>query len=59
MKRDVQIFINKAGGPISGVLQLGRNEKCRCGSGKKYKNCHWGEDSKKVLSFNAPQKIVT
>ena len=24
--------------------KLGRNEKCHCGSGKKYKNCHWQED---------------
>lgn len=24
--------------------KLGRNEKCWCGSGKKYKRCHWQED---------------
>jgi preprotein translocase subunit SecA len=24
--------------------KLGRNEKCHCGSGKKYKNCHMRED---------------
>jgi uncharacterized protein YecA (UPF0149 family) len=24
-----------------------RNEPCRCGSGKKYKNCHLIEDEKK------------
>jgi len=23
---------------------LGRNEPCHCGSGKKYKNCHYSED---------------
>jgi hypothetical protein len=25
---------------------LGRNEPCRCGSGKKYKKCHLGKDSR-------------
>lgn len=24
--------------------KLGRNQKCWCGSGKKYKRCHWAED---------------
>jgi len=24
--------------------QTGRNDLCYCGSGKKYKNCHWKED---------------
>ncbi len=23
---------------------LGRNDECWCGSGKKYKRCHWKED---------------
>ena len=26
---------------------LGRNEPCWCGSGKKYKKCHFEEDEKK------------
>ncbi len=25
-------------------MKLGRNEPCHCGSGKKYKHCHWKED---------------
>ncbi|WKV12617.1 SEC-C metal-binding domain-containing protein [Marivirga harenae] len=25
--------------------ELGRNEPCHCGSGKKYKNCHMGKES--------------
>ncbi|QSE96687.1 SEC-C metal-binding domain-containing protein [Fulvivirga lutea] len=25
----------------------GRNEPCHCGSGKKYKHCHFKEDTKK------------
>ncbi len=25
---------------------LGRNDNCWCGSGKKYKKCHWSEDQK-------------
>ena len=24
--------------------KTGRNDPCHCGSGKKYKNCHWSED---------------
>jgi hypothetical protein len=23
---------------------LGRNDRCWCGSGKKYKDCHWESD---------------
>lgn len=25
-------------------IKIGRNQSCYCGSGKKYKNCHWRED---------------
>ncbi|MFW5926137.1 MAG: SEC-C metal-binding domain-containing protein, partial [Myxococcota bacterium] len=24
--------------------KVGRNDPCWCGSGKKYKQCHWRED---------------
>ncbi len=27
--------------------KLGRNEPCHCGSGRKYKNCHYNEDREK------------
>ena len=30
------------------VQNLGRNELCWCGSGKKYKKCHLLEDEKKA-----------
>lgn len=30
--------------------QLGRNEPCHCGSGKKYKNCHQNIDANKPSS---------
>ncbi len=26
------------------MSQPGRNDPCHCGSGRKYKNCHWNED---------------
>jgi hypothetical protein len=26
------------------MSKIGRNDPCPCGSGKKYKNCHWGKD---------------
>jgi uncharacterized protein YecA (UPF0149 family) len=29
-------------------VNLGRNESCWCGSGKKYKKCHLMEDEKKA-----------
>lgn len=25
-----------------GQRKLGRNDLCPCGSGRKYKHCHWG-----------------
>ncbi|MDY0019672.1 MAG: SEC-C domain-containing protein, partial [Anaerolineae bacterium] len=28
----------------SGARKLGRNDPCWCGSGKKYKDCHWRAD---------------
>jgi methionyl aminopeptidase len=27
--------------------EIGRNDRCYCGSGKKYKNCHLAEDEKR------------
>ena len=30
--------------------KLGRNDPCRCGSGKKYKHCHWEADQAEVAS---------
>lgn len=30
----------------SGAAPVGRNDPCHCGSGKKYKKCHLGEDAK-------------
>jgi uncharacterized protein YecA (UPF0149 family) len=32
---------------------LGRNEVCWCGSGKKYKKCHLFEDEKKALKCSS------
>jgi len=31
-----------------GMINLGRNELCWCGSGKKYKKCHLPDDEKKA-----------
>tara|TARA_Y100001963_G_scaffold80649_1_gene111922 strand:- start:272 stop:442 length:171 start_codon:yes stop_codon:yes gene_type:complete len=33
-------------------MKLGRNEKCICDSGKKYKKCCWLDDNKKHLIEN-------
>ncbi|HXX54127.1 MAG TPA: SEC-C metal-binding domain-containing protein [Thermodesulfovibrionales bacterium] len=35
------------------VPNLGRNESCWCGSGRKYKNCHLHEDEKKLKNYAA------
>ncbi|MBN1773864.1 MAG: SEC-C domain-containing protein [Deltaproteobacteria bacterium] len=32
--------------PPESALQLGRNDPCWCGSGKKYKHCHYDADQK-------------
>lgn len=31
-------------------MKIGRNEKCWCGSGKKYKHCHYGRESEKSIT---------
>jgi hypothetical protein len=31
-----------------GDMSLGRNDTCRCGSGKKYKRCHLDRDRLKL-----------
>ncbi|HUM35553.1 MAG TPA: preprotein translocase subunit SecA [Anaerolineae bacterium] len=39
-----------------GTRELGRNDPCWCGSGKKYKNCHFQEDQQKGLKRYVSQK---
>jgi uncharacterized protein YchJ len=35
------------------VQDLGRNDACWCGSGRKYKQCHLQEDQKKLKNYAA------
>jgi hypothetical protein len=35
------------------VQDLGRNDSCWCGSGRKYKHCHLYEDQKKLKNYSA------
>jgi len=35
---------------------LGRNDRCWCGSGKKYKGCHQAQDNRKRASERAASK---
>lgn len=35
----------------------GRNDPCPCGSGKKYKNCCWGKESKKTYTSSGKRKF--
>jgi|GEM_PF-2853507 len=44
-------FISNEGKPII-ALQTGRNDPCRCGSGKKAKNCH----GNKTIYFHKKEK---
>jgi uncharacterized protein YecA (UPF0149 family) len=36
--------------PPQYALQLGRNKPCWCGSGKKYKHCHYESDQRYFAS---------
>jgi hypothetical protein len=39
------------------MVELGRNEPCHCGSGKKYKKCHLLKDEEKERKQLAKQVI--
>jgi uncharacterized protein YecA (UPF0149 family) len=39
--------------PPKTALTLGRNEPCWCGSGKKYKKCHYESDREKFSKWFA------
>lgn len=32
-------------------MKIGRNEKCWCGSGKKFKHCHYGRENEEAVSL--------
>ncbi|MBC6937585.1 MAG: preprotein translocase subunit SecA [Chloroflexi bacterium] len=51
MRRQMQLHAARAGGaaeskpePVRAQHKLGRNDPCWCGSGKKYKHCHYKQD---------------
>ncbi len=39
--------------------ELGRNDPCHCGSGKKYKNCHLGKDEEAARMARAKAAETT
>ncbi|MFJ5320548.1 SEC-C metal-binding domain-containing protein [Pectobacterium parvum] len=41
------------------MSKIGRNEKCWCGSGKKYKHCHSGRDKQVPLSRGDAQRVLS
>ena len=47
LKGIISMFSSEDG--QAGERNLGRNESCWCGSGKKYKKCHLIEDEKKTI----------
>ncbi len=40
------------------VTSIGRNDPCHCGSGKKYKKCHYQEDQNKRQAALSPSKLA-
>jgi hypothetical protein len=41
---DVDVDALPVSTPVRVAPRPGRNDPCRCGSGRKYKKCHWAED---------------
>lgn len=37
--------------------KVGRNDPCPCGSGKKYKNCHYGKENIKTYTATGKRKF--
>lgn len=37
--------------------KAGRNDPCPCGSGKKYKQCCWGKETKKIFTPSGKRKF--
>jgi len=47
-------FLNRLlGHPPKSAMDLGRNDSCWCGSGKKYKHCHYESDQKYFASLRS------
>ena len=43
------VQLGNAGGTVQrSVARIGRNDPCPCGSGKKYKHCHYDEDRRRL-----------
>ena len=40
-------------------VKLGRNDRCHCGSGKKYKHCHWQPDQQQPPVLDPPPVAAT
>jgi hypothetical protein len=37
-------------------MKIGRNDPCHCGSGVKYKKCHWWKESQKNVPDRGAEK---
>jgi len=51
---DMSFFNKLFKKPPKSAENMGRNELCWCGSGRKYKNCHYTEDQKYFSRIKAP-----
>jgi len=52
LMKSVMSFLNPEDEKLP-VRDLGRNDSCWCGSGRKYKLCHLHEDQKKLKNYAA------
>ena len=53
-QNEAAIARDMSGGPAKPFVRteqkVGRNDPCWCGSGKKYKKCHYAEDQQKAAA---------
>ncbi|MBI2320868.1 MAG: SEC-C domain-containing protein [Chloroflexi bacterium] len=40
---------------VAAGITPGRNDPCRCGSGKKYKRCHLAADERRATEHQPPE----
>jgi len=51
-------IINGSSRPEDDIAKLGRNDRCHCGSGKKYKKCHLAADDEARTAELAAQNAA-
>ncbi len=57
LDEDEDPFEEDDGPTLRARLATGRNEPCWCGSGKKYKKCHWRDDQEEHRTGQAKEEV--